>query len=62
MEGRRIIREYDKKIAETGDASLAVKANEELAKMAKEQTTKTLNKVLHDASLHMKNGYNRADN
>ncbi|MBR0157068.1 MAG: C69 family dipeptidase [Clostridia bacterium] len=62
VEGRRIIREYDKKIAETGDASLAVKANEELAKMAKEQTTKTLNKVLHDASLHMKNGYNRADN
>ena len=62
VQGRRIIREYDRKIAETGDASLAEKANDELSKMAKEQTTKTLNKVLRDASLHMKNGYNRADN
>ena len=62
VQGRRIIREYDRKIAETGDASLAEKANDELSEMAKEQTTKTLNKVLRDASLHMKNGYNRADN
>ena len=30
--------------------------------MAKEQTVDTLNKVLADASQHMKNGYNRADN
>ena len=62
VQGRRIIREYDRKIAETGDASLAEKANDELSEMAKEQTTKTLNKVLRDASLHMKNGYNREDN
>ena len=60
--GRRIIREYDQKIAETGDAALAREANEKLSAMAKEQTTSTLNKILLDASTHMKNGYNRADN
>lgn len=61
-EGRRLVREYDRKIAESGDLKLAEKANEELAKMAREQSTKTLNKVLHEASVHMRNGYNRADN
>ena len=61
-QGRRIIREYDGKIAETGDVSLAEKANAELCEMAREQTRDTLNKVLYDASTHMKNGFNRADN
>ena len=40
----------------------AEKANEELCRMAREKTVDTLNKVLYDASVHMKNGYNRADN
>ena len=61
-EGRRIIREYDRKMIESGDFSLTEKANEELCAMAKEQTTATLGKVLHEASVTMKNGYNRADN
>ena len=61
-QGRRIIREYDKKIAETGDTGLAQEANEKLCAMAREQTTGTLNKLLLDASTHMKNGYNRMDN
>jgi hypothetical protein len=30
--------------------------------MAREQTKDALNKVLYDASTHMKNGFNRADN
>jgi hypothetical protein len=30
--------------------------------MAKEETASTLNKVLLEASTHMKNGYNLADN
>ena len=60
--GRTLLREYDRKIAESGDISLAAEANEALAGMAKEQTISTLNKVLLDASEHMKNGYNRADN
>ncbi len=37
-------------------------ANEKLSAMAKKQTTDTLNKVLAEASIRMKNGYNRADN
>lgn len=61
-QGRRIIREYDEKIAKTGDLSLAEKANAELCEMAREQTRDALNKVLYDASTHMKNGFNRADN
>ena len=60
--GRRILREYDAKIAETGDISLAEKANAELCEMAKEQTTDTLNKILYESSTHMKNGFNLADN
>ena len=60
--GRRLILEYDRKMVESGDYSLAAEANEKLADMAKEQTISTLNKVLLDASQHMKNGYNRADN
>lgn len=61
-EARRIVKEYDEKMLESGDYSLAAKANEEICAMAKEKTTDTLNKVLFDASTHMKNGYNRGDN
>ena len=60
--GRQIIREYDKKMAETGDLKLAEEANEKLGAMAREETTKTLNRVLATASEKMKNGYNLADN
>ncbi|MBQ1411396.1 MAG: C69 family dipeptidase [Oscillospiraceae bacterium] len=60
--GRQLLAEYDKKMLGSGDYSLSVEANEKLAKMAKEQSTKTLNKVLRVASETMKNGYNRADN
>ena len=60
--GRQIVLEYDKKMAESGDYSLAAEANEALCRMAKEQTTQALNQVLHDACTHMKNGFNRADN
>ncbi len=61
-EGRRIVLEYDKRIAETGDAALCAEANGKLAAMAKEQTDKALTAVLHESSVTMKNGYNRADN
>jgi dipeptidase len=60
--GRQLIREYDEKMAASGDFSLTEQANEALAKMAREETDKTLTKVLHEASVTMKNGYNRADN
>ena len=60
--GRRIILEYDKKIGETGDLSLAEEANEKLSKMAKEETAYTLNKVMYEASVKMKNGFKLSDN
>lgn len=61
-EGRRLVREFDAKMIASGDYSMTEEANEQICKMAKEKTTDTLNKVLHDASVHMKNGYNRGDN
>ncbi|MCQ2554921.1 MAG: C69 family dipeptidase [Clostridia bacterium] len=61
-EGRRIVKEYDRLMSEKDDYSLTEEANEKLASMAKEKTIDTLNKVLHEGSLHMKNGYSRADN
>ena len=60
--GRRLIREYDRRMTESGDFSLAARANEDLAKMAREQTADTLNKVLLASSEGMRNGYNRSDN
>ena len=60
--GRQILLEYDRKMAETGSWSLASEANQKLCAMAKKETDAVLGKVLQDASEHMKNGYNRADN
>ena len=59
---RAIVNEYDAKMAESGDFSLAEEANEKLCAMAKKETVKTLDAVLLTASQHMKNGYNRSDN
>ena len=70
VKGRRIVYEYDRRIAEVLDGAgnaqtaekLALEANEKLSAMAKEQTTDTLNKVLLTASENMKNGFSFADN
>ena len=62
VRSRRIIREYDRKMAESGDFSLASEANRKLCDMCREETVKVLNKVLQTASQHMKNGFNLADN
>ncbi len=59
VEGRKIVAECDAK--GTADPAVLAQANEKLCAMAKEKTTQTLNKVLLDASQHMKNGYNLAD-
>ncbi len=61
-EGRRLILEYDRKMKESNDYTLCEECNEKIAKMAKEQTALAMNSILRDASVHMKNGYNRADN
>ena len=60
--GRQLVRDYDRRMADTGDFSLAVEANEALAKMAREETAKVMNEVVLIASEGMKNGYDRADN
>ena len=62
VESRKIVREYDQKMAETGDFSLTDEANEKLAELAKKETTKVLSNVLREASIRMRNGFNRADN
>ena len=56
VKGRRLLLEYDRKMTDSGDFSLTAQANEALCRMAKEQTTDTLNKVLAEASQRMKNG------
>ena len=61
-EGRKLLGEYDAKIAAGGGADVIAKANEELCAMAKKETTAALNHVLQTVSEHMKNGYSRADN
>jgi len=60
--GRRIIREYDRKIRESGDVSMAVKANEELVAMLRKETTETLTRLIGIASEQMKNGFHLEDN
>ena len=62
VKGRQIILEYDRKMTEKADWSLTEEANEKICSMAREQTTDTLNKVLLEASTHMKNGYKLSDN
>lgn len=61
-EARRIMREYEKKMTESGDFTQLEEVNEAICARIKELTADTLNKVLFEASTHMKNGYNRGDN
>ncbi len=59
-----ILNKYDKLIsAQTGNGGreLCEKANGEVAAMLKEETSKTLNKVLYESSCLMKNSYSRSD-
>ena len=59
---RRLIREYDKKMTETGDFSLAEEANKEICKMAKAETVKALGRILETSTVRMKNNSKLADN
>ena len=60
--GRQIVREYDQSMTESGDFTRTAEANRKLCEMAKEETDKTLGKILLTASEHMKNGFSLADN
>ena len=62
VKGRKIIREYDEKYVAAPDEKLLAEANTKLAAMAEKETQKALNQILKEASVKMKNGYNRADN
>ena len=62
IRGRQIVREYDRRMSESGDFSLTAEANQKLCTMCREETTAALNKILQTASEHMKNGFNLADN
>ena len=60
--GRQLVREYDRRMTDSGDFTLTAEANEALAKMARQETAKALNGLVLIASEQMKNGYDRADN
>ena len=60
--GHQLINEYDAKMIKAKDFTMIDEANEKICEMAKAETAKALGKVLHDASVHMKCTYNRADN
>lgn len=59
-----LIKKHDKIISNLSDektVEACEKANEEIAKMLKEETSKTLDKVLYESSCLMKNSYARSD-
>ena len=62
IRARQLIIEYDKKMAETGDYSLAAEANKKICDMAKEETSKALGCILDTSSVRMKNNSKLADN
>ena len=62
IRARQLIIEYDKKMAETGDYSLAAEANKKICDMAKEETGKALGCILDTSSVRMKNNSKLADN
>ena len=62
IRSRELVREYDRKMAASGEFSLTQEANEKLCAMCQEETVSVLNKVLLTASEHMKNGFRLADN
>jgi len=63
--GRALVVKYDDLIEKAGSdkeiKDICMKANEEIALMVKEETSKTLDKVLYEASNVMKNSYARSD-
>ena len=60
--GHQILNEYDEKMIKEKDFSLISEANKKMAEMAKEETQKTLDKVLLESSKAMILTYKRTDN
>ena len=61
-EGRKLLREYDRKILDGGDPALLEEANRRLCEMADREIRKVLGLVLATASEQMKDGYRLSDN
>ena len=59
--GHELINMNDKKFLEGKDKKILETANEEICQIFKKETTDVLGKVLHTASLKMKNAYSRSD-
>ena len=59
--GHELINHYDKKFMEVKDKKVLEIVNEDICQIFKKETTDTLGKVLHTASLKMKNAYSRSD-
>ena len=60
--GHEYANKFDKKFQEEKEnKNLLQEANEEIAQYWKKETTNVLGKVLHTASLKMKNAYSRSD-
>ena len=59
--GHELINKFDKIYLENKDKKKLEDNNEEICKIFKKETTDVLGKVLHTASLKMKNAYSRSD-
>ena len=59
--GHELINLFDKKYLEKNDRKILENENEEICKIFKKETTDVLGKVLHTASLKMKNAYSKSD-
>ena len=60
--GTALVHENDRRMVASSDFTGIEKVNQSLADMAKKEATDALGKVLHQASLAMHCGYQRADN
>jgi len=60
--GLRLVHEYDELMMNNKDFSKLEEANEKITEMVKKETSKCLNNVLLDSSMHMRNSYQRSDN
>ena len=60
--GHELLNKYDAEFASSKDLKVLDKANEEVAKVTKEETLKALKNVTMETSKAMKCGYSRSDN
>ena len=60
--GHQNLNKFDEEYIKTNDIKVLEKANDEMAKLTKVETQKTINKLMLVASEEMKNGYSRGDN